>query len=116
MAQIAHEVSLQLDEIYRRFHFDPSIPGVNTRFVWSYIAATGGMIDAAAEPPQPSIVLGYPRLVFDAVSVISFHPAETFAPVSVRPPTLSRSLHPNRSRLPAPLCNSSKLTFTGEWY
>lgn len=55
------------EHIHRRFYFDSLFPGVNTRFMWAYIGDTGGMIDAAVEPPQVTRVFKSPRLIFYAL-------------------------------------------------
>jgi SAM-dependent methyltransferase len=67
LLELAREEGLQPEHFYRRFYFDTLVPGVNTRFMWSYIQATGGMIDAAVEPPQPAAVLRSPKLLFESV-------------------------------------------------
>lgn len=50
--------------IYRRMPMDSLVPGVNTRFMWTYINLMGGMIDAAVEPPGIWVILRSPALLF----------------------------------------------------
>lgn len=64
---LGKEYGLTAEHVHRRFYFDTLVPGVNTRFMWGYIAVTGGVIDAAVEPPRPSVVLRSPRLWFHAL-------------------------------------------------
>jgi hypothetical protein len=42
--------------------------------MWSYISATGGMIDAAVEAPQPGLVLRSPKLLFESLFGFLFPP------------------------------------------
>jgi len=37
---------------------------VNSRFMWRYIQKTGGLLDAAVEPPQAGLVLTSPEMLF----------------------------------------------------
>lgn len=52
---------------YRRFCADTLFPGVNARFAWAYVQATGGMLDAITEPIRATVILRSPRLIFDAL-------------------------------------------------
>ena len=74
LLKMAEENGLTAEQIYRRFYFDSLFPGVNTRFMWAYIAETGGMIDAAVEPPQVARVFKSPRLLFYALFGYFFPP------------------------------------------
>jgi 2-polyprenyl-3-methyl-5-hydroxy-6-metoxy-1,4-benzoquinol methylase len=60
--------------ISRRFYFDSLYPSVNTRFLWTYIHETGGMIDVCVEPPHTGAVLRSPRLWFAAFFGYFFPP------------------------------------------
>jgi hypothetical protein len=53
--------------IYRRSFYDSLIPTVNSRFMWRYIRETGGLLDAAVEPPDIRLVLRSPRMVLLAL-------------------------------------------------
>lgn len=64
---LAQEHNFSVEDIHRRFYFDTWFPLVNTRFMWSYIKARGGMIDVAVEPLKISTVLRSPRLWFYAL-------------------------------------------------
>jgi len=46
-----------------RFYFDTLVPTVNTRFMWTYIQKTGGMLDVAVEPPRWGFILRSPELL-----------------------------------------------------
>jgi 2-polyprenyl-3-methyl-5-hydroxy-6-metoxy-1,4-benzoquinol methylase len=48
-------------------YMDTLLPGLNMRFVWNYVNATGGMLDASLEPIRPGVILRKPSLVFDAL-------------------------------------------------
>ena len=64
---LAAENGMVAEHTHRRFYMDSLVPGVNSRFIWSYIAATGGMIDAAVEPPRMGVILRSPKLIFNAL-------------------------------------------------
>jgi SAM-dependent methyltransferase len=64
--------------VYERSFYDSLYPTVNSRFMWRYIQKTGGLLDAAVEPPRTRLVLSSPDLLFFAL----------FA----RPPWASRNL------------------------
>jgi SAM-dependent methyltransferase len=50
--------------IYRRSFYDSLVPTVNSRFMWRYIQKTGGLLDAAIEPPRTGLVLTSPEMLF----------------------------------------------------
>ncbi|MEO8130693.1 MAG: class I SAM-dependent methyltransferase [Bryobacteraceae bacterium] len=50
--------------IYRRSFYDSLVPTVNSRFMWRYIQKSGGLLDAAVEPPKTAMVLKSPAMVF----------------------------------------------------
>jgi 2-polyprenyl-3-methyl-5-hydroxy-6-metoxy-1,4-benzoquinol methylase len=64
--RLAEDNNLEVVDVYRRFYFDSLLPMVNTRCMWTYIKATGGMIDAAVEPIRWSQFLKSPRLLLYA--------------------------------------------------
>jgi len=66
--KLAEEFDLAVVDIYRRFYFDSLVPSVNTRFMWTYIRETGGMIDVAVEPLKLGKVLRSPKLMFFALT------------------------------------------------
>jgi len=59
---LAREQGLEPVHIYRRSFYDSLIPTVNSRFMWQYIRQTGGLLDAAVEPPDIALVLRSPHL------------------------------------------------------
>jgi SAM-dependent methyltransferase len=61
---LGRERSMEPVHIYRRSFYDSLIPTVNSRFMWRYIQKTGGHLDAAVEPPQVSMVLKSPEMLF----------------------------------------------------
>ena len=64
---LAHEQGLMLENISRRSFYDSLVPTVNARFMWRYIEQTGGFLDAAVEPPKPSVVWRSPEMILLAV-------------------------------------------------
>jgi 2-polyprenyl-3-methyl-5-hydroxy-6-metoxy-1,4-benzoquinol methylase len=60
---LARKESLEPVHVYRRSFYDSPIPTVNSRFMWSYIRKTGGLLDAAVEPPDIALILRSPALV-----------------------------------------------------
>jgi SAM-dependent methyltransferase len=63
---LAGEQGVQPAQIYRRSFYDSLIPTVNSRFMWQYIRNSGGVLDAAVEPPRAGVVLGSPKMIFFA--------------------------------------------------
>lgn len=53
--------------VYGRSFYDSLYPTVNSRFMWRYIQKTGGLLDAAVEPPRARLVLSSPDLLFFAI-------------------------------------------------
>jgi hypothetical protein len=53
--------------VYQRSFYDSLYPTVNSRFMWRYIQKTGGLLDAAVEPPRTGLVLASPDLLFFAL-------------------------------------------------
>lgn len=51
---------------YRRSFYDSLFPTVNSRFMWGYIQESGGLLDAAVEPPSTALVLRSPDLILAA--------------------------------------------------
>jgi hypothetical protein len=67
LLDLAHGSELRPVQVYRRNLVDSIIPGINTRFMWTYIKHTGGKIDAAFEPPSVASILRSPSLLFAAL-------------------------------------------------
>jgi len=65
--ELASKVGLKKIDTYRRFYFDSLIPFVNTRFLWSYVQATGGKLDAVVEPFRLKVIFMSPKLLFFAM-------------------------------------------------
>jgi SAM-dependent methyltransferase len=61
---LGREQKLEPIHIYRRSFYDSLVPTVNSRFMWRYIQKTGGLLDAAVEPPQAAVVLKSPEMLF----------------------------------------------------
>lgn len=59
---LGREQGLEPIHILRRSFYDSLFPTVNTRFMWRYIEAAGGL-DAAVEPAQPGVFLRSPELL-----------------------------------------------------
>lgn len=71
---LAAEFGLDIEHTYRRFYFDSLYPGVNTRFMWTYVNTLGGFIDACVEPPRIDIIRSSPKLLFYAFFGYFFPP------------------------------------------
>jgi SAM-dependent methyltransferase len=67
LTELATNNGLEVSNIYRRFYFDTLIPGVNTRFMWEYINASGGHLETCVEPPNNKLVWSSPKLIFFAL-------------------------------------------------
>ena len=64
LLELGREAGLEVQSVYRRSFYDSLIPTVNSRFMWTYIARAGGLLDAAVEPPRLGLILTRPELVF----------------------------------------------------
>lgn len=64
LMDIAKQQGLQPEHRYRRFYFDSLYPSINTRFIWAYVDALGGMLDVAIEPPRYDVIFRSPKLLF----------------------------------------------------
>jgi len=64
---LGKEARCEPAQVYERSFYDSLYPTVNSRFMWRYIQKTGGLLDAAVEPPQTGVVLRSPDLVFFAL-------------------------------------------------
>ena len=60
---LAKEQGMEPVHIYRRSFYDSLIPTVNSRFMWRYLRQTGGLLDAAVEPPDIALILRSPEMV-----------------------------------------------------
>jgi hypothetical protein len=67
LLDLAQRCELRLVRVYRRNLVDSIVPGINTRFMWTYIRHTGGKIDAAFEPISVASILRSPSLLFAAL-------------------------------------------------
>lgn len=63
---LGKEAGCEPSQVYERSFYDSLYPTVNSRFMWRYIEKTGGMLDAAVEPPRTDVVLRSPDLLFFA--------------------------------------------------
>ncbi len=70
-AALGYGAGCKPSQVHERSFADSLYPTVNSRFMWSYIQKTGGLLDAAVEPPRTSLVLRSPDLLFFASSGIS---------------------------------------------
>jgi hypothetical protein len=62
----ARKHAMEPVHIYRRSFYDSLVPTVNSHFMWEYIRKSGGLLDAAVEPPDPALVLRSPKMVLKA--------------------------------------------------
>jgi SAM-dependent methyltransferase len=61
---LGKEAGCEPAQVYERSFYDSLYPTVNSRFMWRYIQKTGGLLDAAVEPPRTGLVLTSPDLLF----------------------------------------------------
>lgn len=73
---LGREQGLTPVHIYRRSFYDSLVPTVNSRFMWRYIRKSGGLLDAAVEPPRSGLVLRSPDLLFFAFFGYCFPPGD----------------------------------------
>jgi SAM-dependent methyltransferase len=64
---LGKEAGCEPAQVYQRSFYDSLYPTVNSRFMWRYIQKTGGLLDAAVEPPRTGLVLRSPDLLFFAL-------------------------------------------------
>jgi 2-polyprenyl-3-methyl-5-hydroxy-6-metoxy-1,4-benzoquinol methylase len=64
LLDLGRERGLRPLRVYHSNAIDSLIPGINTKFMWTYINNMGGMIDVAFEPMRMSTVLLSPTLLF----------------------------------------------------
>ena len=64
---LGKDAGCEPSQVYQRSFYDSLYPTVNSRFMWRYIQKTGGLLDAAVEPPRPWVVLRSPGLLFFAL-------------------------------------------------
>lgn len=74
LVDLATHFGLKVEHRYPRFYFDSLYPGVNTRFMWTYVNKLGGLIDACVEPPRFDVVWRSPKLLFFAFFGYFFPP------------------------------------------
>ncbi|MDR9405054.1 MAG: class I SAM-dependent methyltransferase [Halothece sp. Uz-M2-17] len=55
---------LEVVKVIHRWCYDTLLPGVNTRFILSYVKRLGNMIDCLEDPPHIGMVLTSPLLLF----------------------------------------------------
>jgi 2-polyprenyl-3-methyl-5-hydroxy-6-metoxy-1,4-benzoquinol methylase len=83
LLELARKQGMEPVHIYRRSFYDSLVPTVNSRFMWRYIRDSGGLLDAAVEPPNVGLVLRSPRMVVTAL-VGYFVPRHDYMLVSFR--------------------------------
>jgi SAM-dependent methyltransferase len=88
---MARKQGLEPVHIYRRSFYDSLVPTVNSRFMWQYIRKSGGLLDAAVEPPNVGLVLRSPGMVLTALGGY-FHPAHDYILVTFRAAAPERQL------------------------
>ena len=88
---LGREAGCEPAQVYERSYYDSLYPTVNSRFMWRYIQKTGGLLDAAVEPPRTGLVLGSPDLIFIALFGYFFPLCDNVV-VSFRTP-LPETLH-----------------------
>ena len=64
---LGREQGMEPVHVYRRSFYDSLVPTVNSRFMWRYIRKSGGLLDAAVEPPDVALVLRSPEMIFFAL-------------------------------------------------
>ena len=63
-------------QVYRRSFYDSLIPSVNSRFMWTYLERSGGLLDAILEPPRMDVIWRSPDLWFFACFGYFFPPGD----------------------------------------
>lgn len=63
LVRLAARFGLRLIAVDHRFYYDTLFPGVNTRFIKSYVRRLGNLIDVAVERPRLWATLSSPALV-----------------------------------------------------
>jgi SAM-dependent methyltransferase len=66
LKDLGGELGLEVVAERDRFYYDTLIPGVNTRFLMSYIQLMGNHIDAAFDPPEIGKIVRTPRMLLHA--------------------------------------------------
>jgi len=64
LIDLGRQAGLRAVKVFHTNTSDSLIPGMSTRFMWTYINNTGGMIDVAFEPLRLSTALLSPNLLF----------------------------------------------------
>lgn len=97
---LGRDAGLDVLQVATRFYGDTPVPGVNTRFLMSYVAATGNVIDAAFEPLDVGALLQSPRTLWAAIAGYFSPPPGTLSVVFRKPvrDVIDQSLRAN-SRL-----------------
>jgi SAM-dependent methyltransferase len=67
LVDLGRALQLNVLEVSRKNPVDSLIPGMNLRFMWSYIQQTGGWMDATVEPIRFGTILASPSLLFYAL-------------------------------------------------
>jgi 2-polyprenyl-3-methyl-5-hydroxy-6-metoxy-1,4-benzoquinol methylase len=68
LLELTRKQGMEPVHIYRRSFYDSPIPTVNSNFMWRYLRKTGGLLDAAVEPPDIALVLRSPEMLLTAFS------------------------------------------------
>lgn len=76
LVNLGERLGFEVVRIHRRLFIDTLFPAVNSRFVWEYMHANGGVIDVLTEPPRVMSVLTSPKLMFYAVAGYFFPPRQ----------------------------------------
>ena len=61
---LGQRAGLKPVDVYRRSFYDSFYPTVNSRFMWRYIRKSGGLLNAAVEPPNTGVVVKSPAMLF----------------------------------------------------
>jgi len=61
---VVEEARLRVDRVFRRFYVDTPLPFANSRFLFRYMEAIDGTVDAGFDPIALRRVLTSPRLLF----------------------------------------------------
>jgi len=74
LTAMIHSRGFAVSRIEHRWYADTLYPFINSRFLFGYVHATGGFIDAAFEPWRADVVLRSPRLLMQGLTGGCFNP------------------------------------------
>jgi 2-polyprenyl-3-methyl-5-hydroxy-6-metoxy-1,4-benzoquinol methylase len=74
LLDLGQKLGMKAVKVFRRNPVDSFLPGMNIRFMWTYIKQAGGYVDAGLEPMRLGTILRSPSLLFYALFGALFPP------------------------------------------